>query len=575
MNRYELSTQIGDGSFGRVMKATSKETGEVVAIKQIKRKFKTWKECIDLREVQSLRMTIHPNIVKLMEVIRESDESLYFVFEYLPDGTLYDLIKNSTNEKSSKSSNDDGSKSILNHDTIVSIMKQVLSGLAYMNSRGFFHRGKSCLVADFGLARSISTQPPFTHYVSTRWYRAPEVILHSPTYGPPIDLWAVGLILWELYTLRPLFPGNSEVDQIYKIGELLGSMEYSWEEGVHLMKLLNLGLNTDGVGRVERSVVEKRIYRDVKRRDAASLICGMVRWNPEERLDVHDALGHEYFGKTASTDVGSKVGFVNRGANNTKHKVGRLWSTFKRVPAINSNTVVNPNQVCDRLSGKFAAIQSQSSIFDKGNDESSNFQIMPESEMASRLSLDTMPTQNECGSSRFKSRPSIEQPNEFCEYLNAIASSTDCADEHQGCRSGLIPRLDASDVAAAQQIDSRGGPLQPKFTPSARYRPRAMLSDSSPYIPMLRSVAQTISRSKRRGRQSINKSNRRRSSEKPRWLLSNQNMSKRAIEVQIGHSSHALEAGEDNFGSRYFQESARQAEPIMEEHQADSVWNPF
>jgi hypothetical protein len=52
-------------------------------------------------------------------------------------------------------------------------------------------------------------------------------------------------------------------------------------------------------------------------------------------------------------------------------------------------------------------------------------------------------------------------------------------------------------------------------------------------------------------------------------------MSKRAIEVQIGHSSHALEAGEDNFGSRYFQESARQAEPIMEEHQADSVWNPF
>jgi serine/threonine protein kinase len=420
-------------------------------------------------------------------------------------------------------------------------------------------------VADFGLARSISTQPPFTHYVSTRWYRAPEVILHSPTYGPLIDLWAVGLILWELYTLRPLFPGNSEVDQIYKIGELLGSMEYSWEEGVHLMKLLNLGLNTDGVGRVERSVVEERIYRDVKRRDAASLICGMVRWNPEERLDVHDALGHEYFGKTASADVGSKVGFVN----------SRLWSTFKRVPAINSNTVVNPNQVCDGLSGKFAAVQSQSSIFDKGNDESSNFQIMPESEMASRLSLDTMPTQNECGSSRFKSRPSIEQPNEFCEYLNAIASSTDCADEHQGCRSGLIPRLDASDVAAAQQIDSRGGPLQPKFTPSARYRPRAMLSDSSPYIPMLRSVAQTISRSKRRGRQSINKSNRRRSSEKPRWLLSNQNMSKRAIEVQIGHSSHALEAGEDNFGSRYFQESARQAEPIMEEHQADSVWNPF
>jgi hypothetical protein len=52
-----------------------------VAIKQIKQKFKTWKACIDLREVQSLRMTIHPNIVRMLEVIRESDESLYFVFE--------------------------------------------------------------------------------------------------------------------------------------------------------------------------------------------------------------------------------------------------------------------------------------------------------------------------------------------------------------------------------------------------------------------------------------------------------------------------------------------------------------
>jgi serine/threonine protein kinase len=48
-------------------------------------------------------------------------------------------------------------------------------------------------------------------YVSTRWYRAPEVLLRSPHYGAPIDIFAVGAIMAELYTLRPLFPGNSEV----------------------------------------------------------------------------------------------------------------------------------------------------------------------------------------------------------------------------------------------------------------------------------------------------------------------------------------------------------------------------
>jgi serine/threonine protein kinase len=146
-----------------------------VAIKQIKQKFKTWKACIDLREVQSLRMTIHPNIVRMLEVIRESDENLYFVFEvsvsfyclrlgqvenfldesdqipfvgnqYLPDGTLYDLIKNSVDAKSKPSDDASASIVVLNHETIVSIMTQVLSGLSYMNSRGFFHRGKFVLI---------------------------------------------------------------------------------------------------------------------------------------------------------------------------------------------------------------------------------------------------------------------------------------------------------------------------------------------------------------------------------------------------------------------------------------------
>jgi serine/threonine protein kinase len=88
-------------------------------------------------------------------------------------------------------------------------------------------------VADFGLAREIRSKPPYTDYVSTRWYRAPEVLLRSPNYNSPIDQWACGGIMAELYTLRPLFPGSSEADEIYKICSIMGSPTMrTWPDGM-------------------------------------------------------------------------------------------------------------------------------------------------------------------------------------------------------------------------------------------------------------------------------------------------------------------------------------------------------
>lgn len=63
------------------------------------------------------------------------------------------------------------------------------------------------------------------YFWSVSRYRAPEVLLRSSTYSSPIDLWAVGCIMAELYTLRPLFPGNSEVDEIFKICQVLGTVK--------------------------------------------------------------------------------------------------------------------------------------------------------------------------------------------------------------------------------------------------------------------------------------------------------------------------------------------------------------
>ena len=123
---------------------------------------------------------------------------------------------------------------------------QVASGLAYMHKHGFFHRDLKpenllihqdniIKISDFGLARETRSKPPFTDYVSTRWYRAPEILLKSTQYNAPIDIFALGCIMAELYLLKPLFPGNSEVDQIYKIAGILGTPSPStWSEGFRL-----------------------------------------------------------------------------------------------------------------------------------------------------------------------------------------------------------------------------------------------------------------------------------------------------------------------------------------------------
>ncbi len=195
----------------------------------MKNKFYSWEECLQLRELKSLKKLNHPNIVKLKEVIRENDE-LFFVFEFM-DGNLLDLMKYQEHHFTSSE--------------ICSILRQTLQGLVFMHKHGFFHRdikpenmlmkGNVCKVADFGLAREIRSCPPYTEYVSTRWYRAPEVLLRSTSYSSPIDMWAIGCIMAELFILRPLFPGSSEADQLHKICSLLGSpTPFIWLEGIKL-----------------------------------------------------------------------------------------------------------------------------------------------------------------------------------------------------------------------------------------------------------------------------------------------------------------------------------------------------
>lgn len=90
MEKYQILKKLGSGSFGNVEMAEDKKTKEVVAIKQLKKKYGTWEECLQLSEVKALRKMNHPNIIKLKEVVRVINEA-YFVFEYI-EKDLYKLM---------------------------------------------------------------------------------------------------------------------------------------------------------------------------------------------------------------------------------------------------------------------------------------------------------------------------------------------------------------------------------------------------------------------------------------------------------------------------------------------------
>nr|XP_045016105.1 serine/threonine-protein kinase ICK isoform X4 [Jaculus jaculus] len=183
---------------------------------------------------------------------------------------------------------------------IRNIMYQILQGLAFIHKHGFFHRDLKpenllCMgpelvkIADFGLAREIRSRPPYTDYVSTRWYRAPEVLLRSTNYSSPIDVWAVGCIMAEVYTLRPLFPGASEIDTIFKICQVLGTPKKTdWPEGYQLSSSMNFHWPQCIPTNLKTLIPNAS-------REAVQLLRDMLQWDPKKRPTASQALRYPYF----------------------------------------------------------------------------------------------------------------------------------------------------------------------------------------------------------------------------------------------------------------------------------------
>lgn len=288
--RYDFIGKIGEGSFRCVFKAIIKYSGEVIAIKVLKDRNASGKsihECLNLREVKALFRLRHPNIIKLKELVRE-DDYLCMVFEYM-DHSLEHVI---TRRK-------EAGMFYFSDTEIRNHCFQIVKGLHHMHSRGYFHRDlkpdnlllkdEQLKIADLGSAREISGDAPYTEYVTTRWYRAPEVLLMGGHYGSAVDMWALGAILAEMYLLRPIFPGKHAADQIYRICSIMGTPGENSSPFVHQLAKA-AGYQFPDFFRVPLSALISWASED-----AIDLMESLLSWDPDKRPTAMEALQHAFF----------------------------------------------------------------------------------------------------------------------------------------------------------------------------------------------------------------------------------------------------------------------------------------
>ncbi|XP_023949927.2 cyclin-dependent kinase-like 4 [Bicyclus anynana] len=220
MERYEKLAKLGEGSYGLVYKCRNRDTGEIVAVKKfVENEDDPLIRKIALREIRMLKNLKHPNLVNLIEVFRRK-RKLHLVFEYCDHTVLHELEKYPS-----------GCPELLSKQ----IIWQTLQGVAYCHRHNCIHRDVKpenilltsdgvVKLCDFGFARMISPGESYTDYVATRWYRAPELLVGDTMYSTPVDVWAIGCVFAELLSSEALWPGKSDLDQLYLIRKTLGDL---------------------------------------------------------------------------------------------------------------------------------------------------------------------------------------------------------------------------------------------------------------------------------------------------------------------------------------------------------------
>ncbi|XP_010592435.1 cyclin-dependent kinase-like 2 [Loxodonta africana] len=221
MEKYENLGLVGEGSYGMVMKCRNKDSGRIVAIKKfLESDDDKMVKKIAMREIKLLKQLRHENLVNLLEVCKKK-KRWYLVFEFVDHSILDDLELFPNG---------------LDYQIVQKYLFQIINGIGFCHSHNIIHRDikpENILVSqsgvvklcDFGFARTLAAPGEvYTDYVATRWYRAPELLVGDVKYGKAVDVWAIGCLVTEMLMGEPLFPGDSDIDQLYHIMTCLGNL---------------------------------------------------------------------------------------------------------------------------------------------------------------------------------------------------------------------------------------------------------------------------------------------------------------------------------------------------------------
>lgn len=288
--RYETLEKLGEGTYGVVFKARDKKmNNRTIALKKIR--LENADEGIPstaIREISLLQELRHPNIIELLDISHGLNK-LYLSFEFFN----LDLKKYLDKRQAG-----------LPAPQVKNLMYQLLKGIVHCHERRIMHRdlkpsnllidqdGQQLKIADFGLARTFGLPlKSYTHEVVTLWYRAPEVLLGSKIYGLGIDMWSIGTIFYEMAHKRPLFFGDSEIGQIFKIFQKLGTPDDNTWQGVFGLPNMKHRFPQWKANAQENLKKSCPAFDDV----ALDLLMQFIHLEPGKRISAKAALQHPYF----------------------------------------------------------------------------------------------------------------------------------------------------------------------------------------------------------------------------------------------------------------------------------------
>ena len=308
---FQISKELGAGSFGHVYLVTHKTTKAQYAIKAIDKRNKEnqSEKPYFRREIEVMYKIHHPNVVKLYGHF-EDNNYCYFIMEYIAKGNIYNLIPHDNKKR-------------LNAKVVATLMKDVISAVYYLHHMKpiIIHRdikpenvllaeGLIAKLTDFGWSNYMQEDEKRQTVCGTPIYLAPEIIKEEG-HDEKVDIWCIGVLLFELITGNVPFQGND----IDTLKENILHLKIAWPKDINI--------------------------------DAKNLIKKILKLDPKARISLEEMLQHPFFTKHFPNAVNNLIKPGDQGEYKTfiiSKDDPNKWEPFDKTKEINKEQEKNTNK---------------------------------------------------------------------------------------------------------------------------------------------------------------------------------------------------------------------------------------